>query len=132
MASSGAWLESYHSGDDTTMVFNMSNQAVMTWHAACNVSSREWTETMIDQVLYGANYSASAARSAGHLPVYEGKSSAATAADTSAPEAAESAGPGMGFLSLIKGLIDIVNPLQHIPVISTLYRRITGDEISPM
>lgn len=27
--------------------------------------------------------------------------------------------------------IDIINPLQHIPVISTLYREITGDEISP-
>lgn len=27
--------------------------------------------------------------------------------------------------------IDIINPLQHIPVVSTLYREITGDEISP-
>ncbi|HXC55576.1 MAG TPA: hypothetical protein VNU97_09785 [Rhizomicrobium sp.] len=26
-------------------------------------------------------------------------------------------------------LLDIVNPLQHIPVVSTLYRAITGDEI---
>ncbi len=28
-------------------------------------------------------------------------------------------------------LIDIINPLQHIPVVSTLYRRVTGDEIAP-
>jgi hypothetical protein len=28
-------------------------------------------------------------------------------------------------------LLDIVNPLQHIPIVSTLYRNITGDEISP-
>jgi hypothetical protein len=28
-------------------------------------------------------------------------------------------------------LIDIVNPLQHLPVISTLYRAVTGDEIKP-
>ena len=28
-------------------------------------------------------------------------------------------------------LIDIINPLQHIPVVSTLYRRATGDEIAP-
>lgn len=28
-------------------------------------------------------------------------------------------------------LIDIINPLQHIPVISTLYREITGDTIKP-
>jgi hypothetical protein len=27
--------------------------------------------------------------------------------------------------------IDIINPLQHIPIVSTLYRAITGDEISP-
>ena len=26
-------------------------------------------------------------------------------------------------------LVDIVNPLQHIPVLSTLYRNVTGDEI---
>src|ERR1700690_1061793 len=26
-------------------------------------------------------------------------------------------------------LIDIVNPLQHIPIVSTLYRAITGDHI---
>ena len=26
-------------------------------------------------------------------------------------------------------LLDIVNPLQHIPVVSTLYRKFTGDEI---
>jgi hypothetical protein len=27
-------------------------------------------------------------------------------------------------------LLDIVNPLQHLPVVSTIYRAITGDEIS--
>lgn len=27
--------------------------------------------------------------------------------------------------------LDIINPLQHIPVISTFYRSITGDEIDP-
>ena len=27
--------------------------------------------------------------------------------------------------------LDIINPLQHIPIISTLYRSITGDEIDP-
>ncbi|HEV2563131.1 MAG TPA: hypothetical protein VGT78_13415 [Rhizomicrobium sp.] len=29
-------------------------------------------------------------------------------------------------------LIDIVNPLQHIPIVSTLYRHITGDTIKPL
>ncbi len=28
-------------------------------------------------------------------------------------------------------LLDIVNPLQHLPVVSTVYREITGDEIRP-
>ena len=28
-------------------------------------------------------------------------------------------------------LVDIINPLQHIPVISSIYRAITGDEIDP-
>jgi hypothetical protein len=28
-------------------------------------------------------------------------------------------------------VIDIVNPLQHLPVISTLYRAVTGDQIKP-
>ncbi len=28
-------------------------------------------------------------------------------------------------------LLDIINPLQHIPIISTVYRNLTGDEIDP-
>ena len=35
---------------------------------------------------------------------------------------------GEGFFST---LLDIINPLQHIPLVSSLYRDITGDEISP-
>ncbi len=38
---------------------------------------------------------------------------------------------GGGFLSLLRGLVDIINPLQHIPVVNTFYRHLTGDEISP-
>ncbi len=29
-------------------------------------------------------------------------------------------------------LLDIINPLQHIPIVSTLYRAITGDTIKPV
>ena len=29
------------------------------------------------------------------------------------------------------GFLDMINPLQHIPVISSIYRSITGDEITP-
>ncbi|MEO3435429.1 hypothetical protein [Inquilinus sp. CAU 1745] len=28
-------------------------------------------------------------------------------------------------------LLDVINPLQHIPVVSTIYRHLTGDEIGP-
>ena len=28
-------------------------------------------------------------------------------------------------------LLDLINPLQHIPIVSTFYRAITGDELSP-
>ena len=34
---------------------------------------------------------------------------------------------GFGFFDFL----DIINPLQHIPILSGLYRKITGDEISP-
>lgn len=44
-----------------------------------------------------------------------------------APETEEN-----GFFSFILGILDVINPLQHIPVISSIYRHITGDEISPM
>lgn len=38
----------------------------------------------------------------------------------------QSAEGGGGFLDLL----DFINPLQHIPVVSTIYRAATGDEIS--
>lgn len=34
---------------------------------------------------------------------------------------------GIGF----RDLLDIVNPLQHLPVVGTLYRAVTGDALSP-
>ncbi|WP_085906381.1 hypothetical protein [Kiloniella majae] len=39
----------------------------------------------------------------------------------------ESEEQSFGFFDFL----DVINPLQHIPVISTLYREITGDEIQP-
>lgn len=41
-------------------------------------------------------------------------------------------GSGNKVMDFIFGLIDVINPLQHIPGVSTLYRNITGDEIGPM
>ncbi|MDD9901151.1 MAG: hypothetical protein OXT65_09260 [Alphaproteobacteria bacterium] len=39
--------------------------------------------------------------------------------------------PG-GFKEFLKGLVDIVNPLQHIPLVGTAYRALTGDDIAPV
>ncbi len=56
---------------------------------------------------------------------------------TQGANAAENAASGEpqeenGFLSFLFGVLDVINPLQHIPVVSTIYRHLTGDEISPM
>jgi len=42
-----------------------------------------------------------------------------------AVQAAKADESGFGF----DDLLDLVNPLQHIPVVSTLYRHLTGDKI---
>lgn len=34
------------------------------------------------------------------------------------------------FLDLIKNAVDVFNPLQHIPVVSTIYQKATGDEMN--
>ncbi|WP_282604781.1 hypothetical protein [Pelagibius sp. Alg239-R121] len=48
------------------------------------------------------------------------------AATGSGPAARDPNNEDFGFWDFI----DIINPLQHIPVVSTLYRELTGDEIS--
>ena len=35
------------------------------------------------------------------------------------------------FFSGFQDLVDVFNPLQHIPIISVIYRGLTGDTISP-
>lgn len=51
---------------------------------------------------------------------------------SAASDVASSGDNDGGFIGFIKTVIDIINPLQHIPVISTMYRHMTGDEISPV
>ena len=48
------------------------------------------------------------------------------------------ASPGTGGSKLwsddgftFRDVLDLINPLQHIPIVSTFYRAITGDELSP-
>lgn len=50
-----------------------------------------------------------------------------SATEARSPDAAGTAqDDGFGFLDIL----DAVNPLQHIPIVSTVYREVTGDEIS--
>ncbi len=46
---------------------------------------------------------------------------------TGAAKPAKAEHQGFGFADIL----DIINPLQHIPVVSTLYRKLTGDQMSP-
>jgi hypothetical protein len=72
----------------------------------------------------------------GRLTPYEGGSFASAASGGAAAHPSASAKPaesnneknGFSFA----GFLDIINPLQHIPIISSLYRRLTGDEITPV
>ena len=49
-------------------------------------------------------------------------------AETGASTAVKAAGESSSFFG---ELIDIVNPLQHIPLVSNIYRALTDDVISP-
>lgn len=85
----------------------------------------------------------------GYQPVPAQKSAALEAAAAAAdferilnapapvrPDPAESAASPKtedhSFLGFIKDIIDIINPLQHLPVVGAIYRHVTGDEIGPM
>ncbi|MSP43641.1 MAG: hypothetical protein EXR08_09795 [Alphaproteobacteria bacterium] len=72
----------------------------------------------------------------GRLTPYEG-GSFEHVSNTGAPDtpnasakssASSNAKNGFSFV----GLLDILNPQQHIPILSSLYRRLTGDEITPV
>ena len=54
---------------------------------------------------------------------------AAALADQASPQARRS-GQSVEDEFTFDDLIDIINPLQHLPIVSTIYRAITGDEIS--
>ncbi|MBU6443730.1 MAG: hypothetical protein KGR48_07440 [Alphaproteobacteria bacterium] len=64
---------------------------------------------------------AAAAKAQHSAPAAAIAQTAATAQSTKAADP--------GFFS---DLLDIINPLQHIPVVSTLYRAVTGDKIQPL
>ena len=43
-------------------------------------------------------------------------------------DAAKPKEEGFGFLDVL----DMINPLQHLPIVSTIYRNLTGDTIKPV
>ncbi|MFZ5931506.1 MAG: hypothetical protein ACOY15_09865 [Pseudomonadota bacterium] len=68
----------------------------------------------------------------GRLTPYEG-GTFGNAPSTIREEDARTAGAAQkkaGFS--FAGFLDMINPLQHIPIVSSIYRRITGDEITPV
>ena len=74
-------------------------------------------------------------RMAGSVPVW--KSTAGDADNLSSTNAeislTESANPNIKPPSMSFGeLLDVINPLQHLPLIGGVYRSMTGDEISPV
>src|SRR5215472_4200653 len=59
-------------------------------------------------------------------PTIRAQNVAVPAASSPGPLSAEDT-PGFSF----HDILNIVNPLQHLPVISTIYRAVTGDTIKP-
>ncbi len=68
----------------------------------------------------------SVSRTAGTMPVWHPRATTASYAADDALTPATSIKTGPSF----KDVLDVINPLQHIPVVGTIYRKITGDEIS--
>jgi hypothetical protein len=74
-------------------------------------------------------------RTAGSMPVWQRQEENFTPSgetlklrlNASPPSKTENESTSYSFFDLL----DIVNPLQHIPLVSTLYQKITGDEIKP-
>lgn len=52
-----------------------------------------------------------------------------TPAPAAGPDAAQDGGDGESFLHHVW---EVINPLQHLPVVSTIYRAITGEHIGPV
>lgn len=100
---------------------------------------------MIDPHSYSASIAVSSdQRTAGYMPVigqkkgteaenFSGLVQKAQGSDRSG-DMAKPAGnkEHHGFLDFLVMLFDIINPLEHIPVISTIYERVTGHHINPI
>ena len=74
----------------------------------------------------GRAFRAALAANDDHERAYDATWRTTAAATGSGPTARDPENEDFGFWDFI----DVINPLQHIPLVSTLYRELTGDEIS--
>lgn len=68
-----------------------------------------------------------ASAATGPVPAHKAISAKGKASDDAASATTT---PGDGHFSFMD-FLDIVNPLQHIPIVSSIYRELTGDTINP-
>lgn len=54
------------------------------------------------------------------------------ASGDTAKSAGSSQGKHHGFLDFLTTLFDIINPLEHLPIISTIYEHVTGHHMNPV
>ena len=100
---------------------------------------------MIDPHSYSAGIAASSdQRTAGYMPVIGQKKGAEADSFSGLVQKAQDAGPSgdtakpagkkehHGFLDFLVMLFDIINPLEHIPVVSTIYENVTGHHMNPV
>jgi hypothetical protein len=100
---------------------------------------------MIDPHSYSGSIAASSdQRTAGYMPVIGQKRTAETENFSGLVQKAQRADPSSdtakpagkkehhGFLDFLVMLFDIINPLEHIPVISTIYEHVTGHHMNPI
>lgn len=64
-----------------------------------------------------------------YSPVYHAMVFSPTPVASSGAASAAAAGPAEQGESFFHHILDVINPLQHLPVISTIYRAITGEHI---
>jgi len=74
-----------------------------------------------------------------HIPQYYPKASSpsyvrAESVTVTATKAPDAAAPEKGKQeeSFFHHVLDVINPLQHLPIIGTIYRAITGDKMGPV
>jgi len=84
-------------------------------------------ETKID---YRANFATEyGQRTAGTMPVFSGFKGVEKSALSGLNSGQENS-EDSSFLDIVKNAIDIINPFQHIPIVSAIYQKTTGDEMN--